>query len=840
MDRLAVGDVIEEVYRVDAVLSETPRAHVYGVTHTRFPDVKLALKVAAPKLALDFDRDTSALGSLGGPCFVRVVDRGQLPDGRMYRVMERLGGPSLRAALATGPFAEQRAMDILVALAAAVHEAHTAGIGPCDLSLDNLMFADGKESTLCLVRAIVPFASGPSEAADRKALSALRFALLKEDLTATRLGAHEPHAAAWKPPSSIEEIRAAIAHQSGRYTPATSTPGSRIGRWEVIRRLSETLHATVYDVVGPNKQQGVLKIAGPETDHAAFTKQADLLARIQSRNVVRVVDFGTHDNTPFMVMDPLHMTLTTRLEQHAPLAIDAALQTVDELLWGAEAVSKFGGAPSDFSLEHCYQATREPSPSVLTRGLVQTRSFGLHGRPSQPDQADAWSATVALYELLAARLPFPTSKHSLAKAWMGMPIPLASRRRDVPYEISDLVHAILMGKRVTTAELRRELTRIRSAPAVRRSSPPERVSVTPPDRSGSSVPPPPARVLARTEQDLVPLRAMVEEAIAASPIIEVPAKEPDAPREGMRQSIEPPAPAPARDVPTGSPDWKLVLGESTCPIGGLTCAAFDGGGSELVVVAPDAVARFRAGHWTVDPARIAPATVLALVPMGDGYLALTSNGPLLRLGQTGGFSPWGVALDKYVFHAAVPPGPRDEGFPLVGTTRDRKRGVVARLVGESLTVLSDALEVAPLRAATQLPDGALLAATEDGTIVVVRQARIAEGIRPAKTTFLATAVVGDEVVVVGAGAWAFRVTTAPLTATLEPVDTLSALSCIAVVGDQAWAGTDRGRILLRREHHWRRMSPSFENDPAVLAIHATPDRMRAVLADGRIVVGSQG
>src|SRR5262249_17442814 len=102
---------------------------------------------------------------------------------------------------------------------------------------------------------------------------------------------------------------------------------------------------------------------------------------------------------------------------------------------------------------------------------------------------------------------------------------------------------------------------------------------------------------------------------------------------------------------------------------------------------------------------------------------------------------------------------------------------------------------------------------------------------------LAARVVGGAVVVVGAGAWAFRVTTNPLTATLEPVDTLSALTCISVAGQHAWAGSDKGRILRREDHHWRRMNSSFGGDPAVLAVHASADRMSAVLADGRIVLG---
>jgi hypothetical protein len=319
-------------------------------------------------------------------------------------------------------------------------------------------------------------------------------------------------------------------------------------------------------------------------------------------------------------------------------------------------------------------------------------------------------------------------------------------------------------------------------------------------------------------------------------VIEIPAEAKDDAAPPMRKSIEPPAPAPGRRVEAGSHDWTLSIAESACPIGALACAAFSENGEEIVVLGQDALARCRGGRWTALPMRIAPVTVLALVPWAGAYLALTSAGPLLRLGPSGGFTPWGVTLDRYVFHGATPL-PGVESLMLVGATRDRSRGVVAKLDGESLTVISDTLEVKPLRAVTHLPGGGLLAATEDGSIVVLRGDKIAEGVRPANVTLLAARVVGDEIVVVGAGAWAFRVTTAPLTAALEPVDTLSALTCLAVAGEHAWAGTDKGRILRRQDHHWRRMNPSFEGDPAVLGVHAEADRMSAVLADGRVVLG---
>jgi serine/threonine protein kinase len=851
MNRFENGHVIEGSYRVESVLSETERASVYVVTHVRFPEVPLVLKVAAVSRSLDFERDTAALSTLTTPCVARIRDRGKLPDGRPYRVMQRLVGPTLREALETANFTDARAMEILVALAAAVHEAHANGLGPCDLSLDNLMFADGRAGKLCMIRALVPNATTPSVDADQAALSALRGIL---EGASTQVGGHEPRESKWKPPSSVEEIRDAMARTGGPRTPPKSAPGTHIERWEVLRPISETLQATVYEVKSRGGEPGILKVAGSECDHGAFTRHADLLARVQSRNVVRVLDFGKHDGTPYMVMEPLYLQQSVRLQRGDPLPIDAAIQTVDELLWGAEAISKYNGSPCDFSLEHCYQAKAEPSPVVLTHAMLRTdartmlhlRAFGGVGRPVG-EHADAWSAAVALYELIAGRLPFPTSKHSLAKAWMGMPIPLGSRRRDVPPDMSELVHDILMGKRVTTAELRRELTRIRSIPAAGRSSSvPERGSVPPQGSvppaapaNVSVVPGPvplaPARVFAPTESGAMPARSSFPPP-ATPVIIHAPdfrmMSEDDVPQ---RRSIEPPSIAPVRRPDDASVSWTVELAPSRCPLGSLSAAALGHDGEEIVAVARDAVARFRQGQWTVDPARDTAANVVSLLPMGDGgYLGLTSTGPLLRLGPSGGFVPWGVALDRFCFHGAVP---ERDGFTLLGGTRDKKHAVIARLVGESMTIVTDTLELNTLRGGTNLGDGTLLAVTEGGSIVRFRGPAIVDSIKPCGVDLLAARVVGEEIVVVGAGAWAFRITTSPLAAQLEAVDTRSAFTCLSISGPTVWAGSQKGRILQRVDRHWTRRNRSFEGDPGVIAIQANATLMRAVLADGQVVIG---
>jgi hypothetical protein len=551
---------------------------------------------------------------------------------------------------------------------------------------------------------------------------------------------------------------------------------------------------------------------------------------------VRVLDVGTHEGTPFMVMEPLTLTPRARLERDAPLAVDAAIQTVDELLWGAEAIHKQDGSPSDFSLEHCYQATFEPSAAVLTHAMVQIRS-GLRGRPTEGEHADAWSAAVALYELIAGRLPFPTTKHSLAKTWLGMPQPLGARRSDVPLEISELVHAILTGTKMKTAALRRELTRIRStAAAMRTSAPPPEAPSEPPQTT-----PEPQGAFLMGETALVEAPHWTPPERLRSPS--------GSPPEPMRESVAPPAViAPTmlagdRPVPAAYADWEIGISPSRCPIDSVSVAAFARDGRGILAVGRDAVARHRGGQWTVDPARDVAANVVAVTPMADGaWLVLTRSASLLRLGPTGGFVPWGVELDRYAFRAAIPDASPSDGdgaerFVLVGGRKDGSRGVVATLTGESITIVTDVLDLPPLHAAARLPDGTLLVLADGGVIAVLRAGTLLEAARPCEAELFHALVVGGEIHVVGAGAWAFTVTTSPLATRLEPVETRSDLCCLTSDGEHAWAGTSKSRILQRREGRWKRMNPPFEGDPPILAIHASSDRVRAITADGRVVLG---
>ncbi len=283
MDALTKGQVVNGTYRIEGVLTRGPRADVYAVTHLRFDEVSLVLKVANPECRADFEADTSALGILTSSSLAHMVDRGTLPDGRPYRAVMRLKGPTLVEALAKLSLGEDRITEICFGLAALALEARKNGIGPLDFSLPNLMFADGPGSLLCLIRVLRPDAKEANPAADDDALVELRRAMER---------GHES-VMTWKPPTSNAELRAAA------HTPPISEPGEKIGSWRIVTTISDTLSATVHQVVDPNGVNAVLKVAGPIADREAFTTNGALMKKLVNSRVVRVLDTGEHAGAPF-------------------------------------------------------------------------------------------------------------------------------------------------------------------------------------------------------------------------------------------------------------------------------------------------------------------------------------------------------------------------------------------------------------------------------------------------------------------------------------------------------------------------------------------------------------
>src|SRR5215471_2895173 len=144
---LEPGTMVGE-YRVEWKLGEGGMAEVFAATHPVIGK-KAAIKIISPSLCADADcverfvLEARAANQIGHPNIVDVFAFGELPDGRLFYVMELLSGSSLEEHLKQQErLGEDEALWIVIQLSDALAAAHELGIIHRDLKPDNV-FLDG-------------------------------------------------------------------------------------------------------------------------------------------------------------------------------------------------------------------------------------------------------------------------------------------------------------------------------------------------------------------------------------------------------------------------------------------------------------------------------------------------------------------------------------------------------------------------------------------------------------------------------------------------------------------------------------------------------------------------
>jgi serine/threonine-protein kinase len=214
---------------------------------------------------------------------------------------------------------------------------------------------------------------------------------------------------------------------------------------------------------------------------ARFEREARAAARIKSEHVARVLDVGTHEGAPFIVMEMLsgsdfHRLSATRGPlpwSEAALYLAQACEVVSEAhLYG---IVHRDLKPANLFLTH--RADGSPLVKVLDFGISKvagdvdenlTQTTDVLGSPlyMSPEQiesprdvdarTDVWALGAILYKMLVGKAAFAadTASASLAKIVTKPPPSLRAQRPDVPPELEALVLHCLerdLTKRIQTA-----------------------------------------------------------------------------------------------------------------------------------------------------------------------------------------------------------------------------------------------------------------------------------------------------------------------------------------------------------------------------------------------------
>ncbi|HUH00558.1 MAG TPA: serine/threonine-protein kinase [Kofleriaceae bacterium] len=210
-------------------------------------------------------------------------------------------------------------------------------------------------------------------------------------------------------------------------------PGSRVGGYELVREISATPSAQVFEARSAAGEPVAVKLLGDEAaaDHRAarFHHEIDVLRRTCSLNVIDLLDHGVIDGRSYLVTPFIQGRTLRELLSARPVCPEVALLLLAELAAGAAALHRAGLVHRDLKPENV-MITGEGRVLIIDLGLATapehtryTEEGAVVGSvpymsPEQIEGAevtaasDVWSLAVMAYEWMAGQRPFQRARQS--------------------------------------------------------------------------------------------------------------------------------------------------------------------------------------------------------------------------------------------------------------------------------------------------------------------------------------------------------------------------------------------------------------------------------------------
>jgi serine/threonine protein kinase len=248
-------------------------------------------------------------------------------------------------------------------------------------------------------------------------------------------------------------------------------PGTKVGRYEVIRLVGEGGMGTVYQALDARLNRTVaLKILSPSLKSKRkaakrFSIEAQAAARLVHPNVVGIFDFDMECDIPYMAMEFLEgETLASAIER-GPLAFDRMADIMLAVCAGVHAAHRAGIVHRDLKPSNIFlcpdwqgrQSARvldfgiSKLGGVSSSGLTETGDIVGTSQYLSPEQAaglrhvnessDQYSLGVVMYECVTQRTPHKGLPiHSLLRnVTQGHHVPPHELRADLPAALEAVI-----------------------------------------------------------------------------------------------------------------------------------------------------------------------------------------------------------------------------------------------------------------------------------------------------------------------------------------------------------------------------------------------------------------